>query len=113
MDKWINGLLKNSPEMSTGKSALNGFHLPIWCYSSDKTILTWQLRLRIGPAEPRALGVNRRIMEAVWATASLITRRSVFMLRYSCLCDLRSSALAIADLSVLATIRAPLRGTTA
>src|ERR1017187_6961894 len=28
-------------------------------YSSDKTILMWQFRFRIGPAEPRALGVNR------------------------------------------------------
>ena len=27
-------------------------------YSSDKVILMWQLRLRIGPAEPRALGVK-------------------------------------------------------
>src|SRR2546423_1512804 len=40
-------------------------------YSSERVILMWQLRLRIGPAEPRALGVNRLRVEAVWATASL------------------------------------------
>src|SRR5438105_3221061 len=86
----------------------------IWiCYSSDKTILIWQLRLIIGPAEPRALGVKRRMLDAVWATASLIRRRSVAISLYSFLCVLRSSALAIADLRVLATNRAPLRGTTA
>src|ERR1035438_9423732 len=82
-------------------------------YSSDRTILMWQFRFRIGPAEPRALGVNRRKVEAVWARASLTTRRSVLMPLYSFLCSFRSSALAIADFSVLATNRAPLRGTTA
>src|SRR6266849_4868653 len=66
-------------------------------YSSDSTILMWQLRLRIGPAEPRAFGVNRLRIEAFWATASLM---------------MSSSALAMADLRVLATRRAPLRGTT-
>src|SRR6266446_6770093 len=83
------------------------------CYSSDKTILMWQLRLRMGPAAPRALGVNRRMVVAVWATASLMNRRSVCNPLYSFLWVLRSSALAMADLSVLATNRAPLRGTTA
>ena len=34
-------------------------------YSSDKTILMWQLRFRIGPAEPRALGVKRFKVVAV------------------------------------------------
>src|SRR6266478_751432 len=82
-------------------------------HSSDKVILMWQLRLRIGPAEPRALGVNRLRVEAVWATASLIMRRSVLIAAYSFLWVLRSSALAMADLRVLATKRAPLRGTTA
>src|ERR1051326_8943658 len=70
MAKWINGLLKNRREMPTGKSALQVFHLSIQCYSSDKTILTWQLRFRIGPAEPRAFGVKRRIIDAVCAIAS-------------------------------------------
>ena len=73
----------------------------------------WQFRFKIGPADPRALGVNRRNVDAVWASASLITSRSVFMPLYSFLCSLRSSALAMADFSVLATNRAPLRGTTA
>ena len=35
------------------------FHL------SDKTILMWQLRFRIGPAEPRAFGMTRRSVVAV------------------------------------------------
>src|SRR5512138_3349446 len=82
-------------------------------HSSERTILMWQLRLRIGPAEPRALGVNRRIVEAVWARASLTTSVSVFSALYALLLAFRSSALAIADLSVLATKRAPLRGVTA
>ena len=43
----------------------------------------------------------------------LVRERSVFMPLYSFLCVLRSSALAMADLRVLATNRALLRGTTA
>src|ERR1039457_751392 len=46
-------------------------------YSSDRTILTWQLRFRIGPAEPRALGMKRLMVVAVPATASLTRNRSV------------------------------------
>src|SRR5438094_890737 len=82
-------------------------------YSSDNTILTWQLRLRIGPAEPRALGVNRRKIDAVCATASLTNNALVFKSRYSGRFDFKSSALATADFKVFATMRAPLRGTTA
>lgn len=68
-------------------------------------IRIWQLRFRIGPAEPRALGVNRFMVAAVPATASLTISLSGFN-------PLLFSALAIADLSVLATSRADLRGTT-
>ena len=59
----------------------------------------------IGPAEPRALGVNRLKLVAVPATASRTQR-------FSGLAPLLFSALAIADLSVLATSRADFRGTT-
>src|SRR5262249_17022208 len=58
-------------------------HVSVSSYSSVKTILMWQLRLRIGPAEPRAFGVKRRKVEAVWASASLITRWSVSRSLYS------------------------------
>ena len=61
----------------------------------------------IGPAEPRAFGVNRLMVVAVRATASL--PRSVSALDALLL----FSALAMADFSVLATTRADLRGTTA
>src|SRR5262249_8856287 len=64
---------------------------------SVKTILMWQFLLIIGPAEPRALGVIRRKLEAVWARASLMTSWSVFRRLYSFLCALRSSALAMAE----------------
>jgi predicted NodU family carbamoyl transferase len=37
-----------------------------------RVILMWQRRLRIGPAEPRALGVKRLSVVAVPATASLM-----------------------------------------
>src|SRR6266568_2493894 len=84
-----------------------------WCYSSDKIILMWQLRLRMRPEVPRALGAMRRRVEAVCATASLMRKRSVLRLWYSFLCSLRSWALAMAELSVLATKRALLRGTNA
>src|SRR6266542_2080475 len=76
------------------------------CYSSDKTIFTWQLRFKIGPAEPRALGVTRLIVVAVCARASLMRSTSGFS-------PLLFSALAMADFNVLATNRADLRGTTA
>ena len=66
----------------------------------------WHRRLRIGPAEPRALGMNRLMIIAEPVTASFT--RNVSGLRL-----LLFSALAMADLSVLATNRAPLRGTTA
>src|SRR5260370_42607080 len=80
-------------------------------YSSVKMILMWQLRFRMGPAEPRAFGVKRRRVEAVWGTASLIRSRAVLRPPYSVLCSLRASAFALAVLMVLATKRAPLRGT--
>src|SRR6185369_10122095 len=80
-------------------------------YSSDKRILMWQRRLRMGPADPRALGVKRRIVVAVPATASLTHNFSVCSSLYSGLCSLRSSALAMAEFRVLATNRADLRGT--
>ena len=51
-------------------------------YSSDKTILTWQLRFKIGPAEPRAFGVNRLKVVAVPATASFTRKR--FRLAHCC-----------------------------
>jgi hypothetical protein len=58
----------------------------------------------IGPADPRAFGVNRRSPPAVSAAAREITKL-----------DARSpwlfSALAMADRRVLATTRADLRGT--
>src|SRR5438477_9758530 len=73
---------------------------------SDKTILTWQLRFNIGPAEPRALGVIRRRVVAVCATASLTRNTSGFR-------PLLFSALAMADFKVLATNRADLRDTKA
>src|SRR5580658_5664418 len=60
----------------------------------------------IGPAEPRALGVNRLMLVAVPATASLMRKLSGLSL-------LLFSALAMADFKVLETTRAPLRGTTA
>ena len=63
----------------------------------------WQRRLRIGPAEPRALGVKRLRVVAVPATASLMRKDSGRSL-------LLFSALAMAECSVLATKRAPLRG---
>src|SRR4051812_12208445 len=82
-------------------------------YSSDKTILIWQLRFKIGPAEPRALGVKRLSVEAVPAGVSLTQSGSVRKPLYSVLCCFKSSALAMADLRVLATSLADLRGTTA
>src|SRR6185436_14963024 len=73
-------------------------------YSSDTTIRMWQLRLRIGPAEPRAFGVKRRNVVAVPATASRTRRFSGFA-------PLLFSALAMADIKVFATSLADLRGT--
>ena len=66
----------------------------------------WQLRFIIGPAEPRALGVNRFRLVAVPATASLMRKFSPFA-------PLLFSAFAMADLKVLATQYADLRGTAA
>ena len=65
---------------------------------SDSTILMWQFRFRIGPAEPRALGLIRFMVVAVPATASLIHNVSGFK-------PLLFSALARADFRVLATSR--------
>ncbi len=56
----------------------------------------------IGPAEPRALGVNRLMLVAVPATASLIVKLSGLSL-------LLFSALAMADFKVFETTRAPLQ----
>src|SRR5260370_11469840 len=47
-----------------------------WCYSSDKIILMWQLRLRMRPEVPRALGAMRRRVEAVCGAASFMCKRS-------------------------------------
>src|SRR5437867_4537890 len=60
----------------------------------------------MGPAEPRAFGVNRFIVVAAPATASLMRNVSGFKW-------LLFSALARADLKVLATQKADLRGTNA
>jgi len=55
----------------------------------------WQRRLKmIGPAEPRALGVNRLMLVAVPATASLIRKLSGFiLLLFSALADGRMERL--------------------
>src|SRR5215216_1276114 len=66
----------------------------------------WQLRLTIGPAEPRAFGIIRLKLVAVPATASFTRNVAGSAL-------LLFSALAMADFNVLATKRAPLRGVTA
>jgi hypothetical protein len=63
------------------------------------------VRFRIGPAEPRALGVNRLIVVAAPATASFTRSLSAFTL-------LLFSALAMAESKVFATSRADLRETT-
>src|SRR5437667_4365160 len=112
MDSWRDGTRRAASVLQHSNTPTLQYSVSS-SYSSDKTILMWQLRLRIGPAEPRALGVKRRNLEAVCATASLICSRSVARPLYSFLCVLRSSAFAMADLSVLATNREPLRGTTA
>src|SRR5216683_7774878 len=116
MKGWSIGVVRLGRVHGSGSALLqpSGSSNPIsWRYSSDKTILIWQWRLRMGPADPRALGVKRRKVEAVCATASWMHKRSVLRLLYSFLCSLRSSALAMAESSVLATKRALLRGTTA
>src|SRR6185437_1357839 len=64
-------------------------------YSSVRTIFTWQFRFKIGPAEPRAFGVNRFSVVAVCATASLMRNDSILAL-------LLFSAFAMADFNVLA-----------
>ena len=62
----------------------------------------WQLRLMIGPADPRAFGTHRFMLVAAPTTASF-TRKLVGARL------LLFSALAMADLRVLDTKRADLR----
>lgn len=64
-----------------------------------------EFRFSIGPAEPRAFGVNLFMIEARPATASLTLSVSGFACRLF-------SALAMADFNVFATTLADLRVTT-